>query len=274
MGEMMNRLLERARHFLRAERGNVAMMFGIALVPICIAAGAGLDYARSAVQRQQMADALDAAALAVGSAPGIPSDKIQPLAQQYFDASYSGAKTNGVGPSVVLDNYVANPGSVTIHANYSLDTILLKVIGVTTIPVSTATTVVWGQSKLWVSLVLDNSTSMNEGSGGSTKMSALIAAAKKLVTKLQSVSVTDGDVRVGIVPFTRNVNVDKANASKSWVYWGYWEASPPQRHPGHRHRFQRPRRRLSPSATTTRAITASPAAPTVPAAPRPFPPAA
>jgi Flp pilus assembly protein TadG len=68
MGKQMA-LLKRARRLLRdftiSTRGNVAMMFGIALVPLLVAAGVGLDYARSALVRSQMSDALDAASLAV-----------------------------------------------------------------------------------------------------------------------------------------------------------------------------------------------------------------
>ena len=61
MGKTMI-MLKRARTLLRdftiSRRGNVAMMFGIALVPMVIAAGVGLDYARAALVRGQMADAL------------------------------------------------------------------------------------------------------------------------------------------------------------------------------------------------------------------------
>ena len=60
-----------ALKFLRANGGNVAMMFGLSLVPITIAAGAGVDLARAMAVKASMADALDAAALAVGSTPGI-----------------------------------------------------------------------------------------------------------------------------------------------------------------------------------------------------------
>ena len=48
-----------ARGFLRAKRGNVAMMFGLALVPLVLAAGAGLDYSRAMLVRQQMGEALE-----------------------------------------------------------------------------------------------------------------------------------------------------------------------------------------------------------------------
>ena len=65
----------RTRSFLRSARGNVAMMFAIALMPLMIGAGAGLDFARGMMVRQQMSEALDAAALAVGSSTGLDPDQ-------------------------------------------------------------------------------------------------------------------------------------------------------------------------------------------------------
>ena len=85
-------LSARLRAFAGARNGNVAMMFAIALVPISIAAGAGLDLARGMTARSNMSEALDAAALAVGSTPNITQDQAQQLAQKYFDANYHGAE--------------------------------------------------------------------------------------------------------------------------------------------------------------------------------------
>ena len=75
-----------ARDFLQCKRGNIAMIFGVALVPPMIGAGAGLDFARAMTVRQQMAEALDAAALAVGSTQGLDSNAAQDLATKYFNA--------------------------------------------------------------------------------------------------------------------------------------------------------------------------------------------
>src|SRR6185437_9605648 len=37
----------RLQKFMRADHGNVAMIFALTLIPVCIAAGAGLDAARA-----------------------------------------------------------------------------------------------------------------------------------------------------------------------------------------------------------------------------------
>lgn len=229
MGKQMA-LLKRVRSLLRdftlSSRGNVAMMFGLALVPMMIAAGAGLDYARAALVRAQMGDALDAAALAVGSTTGLDRVKAEKMAKDYFKANYQGDTTNGDPLVQIAESGGYQTGKVIVSASYTMPTTILKIIGKDSVAVSTSSTVVWGQSKMWVSLVLDNSLSMNEGSP-TTKIDALQAAAIKLLAKLKTAAATPGDVKVGIVPFTNLVRVDAAtNVNKSWIYWGEWEAQP------------------------------------------------
>jgi len=223
---MWNRMRDLVRSFITSRRGNVAMMFGIALVPMTIAAGAGLDYARAALARSQMSDALDAAALAVGSTSGLNQTTAQALAQKYFDANYAGDTSNGRPVVTIGTGGYTSTGSVTIDASYNLPTTLLKVIGRTVMPVTTSATVVWGQSKLWVALVLDNSGSMRNGDSNGTQMDALKNASKQLLTILQNAAAANGDVKVSIVPFDRVVNVGTSNVSASWIDWTEWEAPP------------------------------------------------
>ena len=84
---MTKAFIGKIRAFLESKRGNVAMMFTLALIPLMIGAGAGLDFARAMLVRQQMGEALDAAALAVGSTTGLNQTTAQALAQKYFDAN-------------------------------------------------------------------------------------------------------------------------------------------------------------------------------------------
>jgi len=87
--------------------------------------------------------------------------------------------------------------------------------------------VVWGQTKLWVALVLDNTGSMDESDSGGTKMDALQSASHSLLTLLQGASGTPGDVKVSVVPFSKDVNVGTGNVGASWIDWTDWSAEPP-----------------------------------------------
>src|SRR5207302_9261651 len=103
----------KTRAFLECRRGNVAMIFGLSVIPLMIGAGAGLDYARTMLVRQQMGEALDAAALAVGSTTGLDQAKAQDLAQKYFDANYTVDRTVYGSPTVSIPaSGYDNKGSV------------------------------------------------------------------------------------------------------------------------------------------------------------------
>ena len=176
--------------FRRFDSANLAIIFALSLVPITLAAGAGLDLSRGMLVRSQITSALDAASLAVGGTPGLSQSQMQTLAQQYFNANYK------------LDSSFGTPGPVTVtvtgqqvqvSASSSMPTTLMNVMGMSNFNVSGSSTVVWGQQKLWVSLVLDNTGSMTQTDGsGLSKISALKTATHNLLTMLQNAAASAG----------------------------------------------------------------------------------
>jgi hypothetical protein len=86
---------------------------------------------------------------------------------------------------------------------------------------SASSTIAWGQGRLRVALVLDNTGSMAD----SGKMSALQTATKNLLAQLKAVAVNNGDVYVSIIPFVKDVNVGSSYSSASWIDWTDWEAN-------------------------------------------------
>ncbi len=240
-------LCAQALAFLRETSGNLTLILALSAIPVTLAMGAGVDYARGLVVHSNMADALDAAALAVGKQTTKPTScstasgsttaqqtscaTLKAVAQQFFNANYKrDSSSTGATPTIVI--VVANE-AVTLSATDSVPTTFLRaadtLLGSTALQnmaITASSTVVWGQTKLWVSLVLDNSGSMSKGDSDGTKMEAMQTGAKALLTSLQNASTTAGDVKVGIVPFTRMVNVNKTNVGASWIYWGFWEAAP------------------------------------------------
>jgi Flp pilus assembly protein TadG len=214
-----------ARAFLSNRDANVAMMFGLSLIPMTIAAGAGVDLARAMVVKSSMTEALDAAALAVASTSGLSQAQANALAQNYFNANFKTDPSYGK-PSALSVSISGQSATVSTHIPMS--TILMSVAGINTVDVNSSSTVVWGQSKLWVSLVLDNTGSMNEtDSTGTSKMTALMTATHQLLTMLQNASANPGDVEVAIIPFTLTVDVGKNYTNASWIDWTDWLAAPP-----------------------------------------------
>lgn len=212
------------KKFAHARRGNVAMIFALALIPITIAAGAGLDLSRALMVRARLAEALDAAGLAVGATQNLTNDQITSLAQAYFKANYTADSSFGVPAAVTVTPGTQN---IVLSTSVAMPTTLMRVVGVNTLTVGYSAKIVWGQTKLWVSLVLDNTGSMTQSdSTGTSKISALKTATNQLLTTLQGAAATPGDVKVAIIPFSKDVNVGTSNVSASWLDWTDWESAP------------------------------------------------
>ena len=205
------------RAFGRANGANVAMMFGLSLVPLAIATGAGLDFARAMMERSAISDALDAATLAIGAKPGMSASDAQTLAQNVFNANYKGSDSPSIGTPVITGQ------SVSLTASDTMSTTMLALVGQPTLALSVKSTAVWGQTKLWVSLVLDNTGSMTQtDSTGTSKITALKNASHQLLTTLQNAAANPGDVQVAIVPFAKDVKVGTSNVNASWIDWSDW----------------------------------------------------
>jgi Flp pilus assembly protein TadG len=214
-----------ASRFIRADQGNIAITFGIALLPILGFVGAAVDYTRVSSSRASMQSALDSTALMLSKdlASGvIRSTDIDAKAKTYFAALYT--NTNAiVAPADIHGVYTPNSGSasatVAVTGSGTVTTDFLKVAGFPQINFSTASTATWGNSRLRVALALDNTGSMAEDG----KMAALIPAAKNLVDQLKATSANAGEVYISIVPFSRDVNVGASNYNASWIDWSEWD---------------------------------------------------
>ncbi|HWA29768.1 MAG TPA: TadE/TadG family type IV pilus assembly protein [Rhizomicrobium sp.] len=223
-----------AAKLVKERRGNVATIFALTLIPITIAAGAGLDLSRALMVRARLAEALDAAGLAVGASQGLSNDQITSLARAYFKANYTADSSFGTPAQVTV-----TPGtqSVTLSTSVSMPTTLMNVVGINSLKVGYTSKVVWGQTKLWVSLVLDNTGSMcqsdsNPNAGSpcvnpdpGSKIALLKSSVGDLLTILNSASANPGDVKVAIIPFTKDVDVGTSNVNASWIDWTDWDAA-------------------------------------------------
>lgn len=226
--------LKRARAFFGNRDANIAMMFGLSLIPITIAAGAGLDLTRAMIVRSNLTEALDAAALAAGSQPGLTQAQMQSVAQAYFNANYKADPAYYGTPAAVT--VALGTQSVTVSSAVPMPTTLMAVAGIHNVNVKSASTVVWGQTRLWVGLVLDNTGSMCQSDtnpnanspcpnpASNTKIASLQAATHNLLNMLQGAALNPGDVQVAIVPFVKDVNVGTSNSGATWIDWTGWDS--------------------------------------------------
>jgi Flp pilus assembly protein TadG len=88
---MSLRLFSLLREFASERRGNVAIIFAFALIPIIGFVGAAIDYSRGNVVKVEMQSALDSVGLMLyKTAPTLSVDQLQSAAQSYFLAVFAG----------------------------------------------------------------------------------------------------------------------------------------------------------------------------------------
>ena len=152
------------------------------------------------------------------TAAGQTSTELQTSATKYFNALLT---NNELKQTSVSASYTSDAGSkVTLTASAVVKTDVLGILGYDQVPIKTTSTSTWGNTRLRVALVLDNTGSMAQDG----KMDALKTAAQNLLTQLKKAATNPEDVYVSIVPFNKDVNLNPNNAGESWLRWDLWEA--------------------------------------------------
>jgi Flp pilus assembly protein TadG len=206
---MLQALGRRLRRFARHDKGNVAILVGFALIPVMLGLGVAVDFGRALVVRERMADAADAAALAIGSWPDLTDAELTAKAQQFFDANYPGATFGTVGKL----NVALSDDTVTVTVHGQVPTTIMRLANFSKLDVGATSVVTKKSRKIELILVLDITGSMNSGG----KLGAMKNAAKKLVEDLFGDNATSEDIKIGIVPFSAAVNIGSDKKDSGWV---------------------------------------------------------
>ncbi len=214
--KIADRRLGPLARFARDERGNIAVIFAFAVLPILGLVGAAVDYSRATNARTAMQAALDSTALMISKdAASMTAEQVSTKAKAYFAAMY---KHPEAPASNVTAAYTPNTGkgaTVQVSASGSINTNFMKIAGYPTIDFKSGATTTWGNTRLRVAIALDVTGSMNDDG----KLPAMKTAAKKLIDTLRSSAQGTADVYVSIVPFAQMVNVGTGNKNASWLDW-------------------------------------------------------
>jgi Flp pilus assembly protein TadG len=206
--------------FWNDRRGGVAPILAITIVPLIGIVGAAVDYTRASAARAAFQTSLDATALMLArSAISQTSQELQDSAGSILNAEFTRTDVQDV---TVTAHYAALGGSqITLNGSATVPTDFLNVLGFSAIPINATSVATWGNSRLRVALVLDNTGSMADDD----KMSALKTASHNLLTQLQNAATQVEDVYVSIIPFNKDINVDPANYDQAWISWDDWDAA-------------------------------------------------
>jgi Flp pilus assembly protein TadG len=219
---IFRRLRTAAGRFAGANEGNIAILFGIAVIPIIGFVGAAVDYTRANSARSSMQAALDSTALMLAkdlTAGTITTSEISAKADAYFKALYTNPEAKSV---MITASYTQNSGSgstILVNGSGAINTTFMRVAGFPTMDFKTGSTSAWGNVRMRVAMALDVTGSMkNDG-----KMPAMQDAAKSLVDQLSKLEKDKGDIYISIVPFAKDVNLGTSFINESWINWDEWE---------------------------------------------------
>jgi Flp pilus assembly protein TadG len=195
--------------FRADQRGAVALMFAILLVPLIGTAGALIDYSRLNDVRAKLTSALDAGVLAVGTQTNMSNAKAYEIVNDWV-AAQMGDEYSGYWhlDSVTLNN----DDTIVASASGAVETTLARVIGYDEMQISVTSEAIRSLGKVEIALVLDNTGSMR-----GTKLRKLKNAAKTLIESLEDATDDPEDLKIALVPFSQTVNVGKAYKNASWI---------------------------------------------------------
>ncbi len=191
------------KSFLNNTSGNFALMFGLATTVLVVGTAASIDLMGIQKQKSQLQAMTDAAVLA---AAGTKSENIAEL-RKIAEATIN--SNSSFGDSIKFDLKVVND-VITVTGGITYDTQLMGVIGMDKIPVEAASSApIPKDIPINIALVLDRT-----GSMAGTNMDSLKSASGALIDMFLEF---DGEVKVGVVPFSNYVNVGVSNRDKNWM---------------------------------------------------------
>jgi len=205
-------MLGRIGQFFADRKGAFAIQFALMVVPLTVCTGLAVDGGRVFLARYELAEALDAAALAVGSTTGKTQDELKTLAQTYVNANFKGARHGNIDITLG-DN--ASGVVVNLKGKVVIDTFFMPLVGRDTVDVKAESTIRRGGNNVEVALSIDITGSMDSIPAGDTvrKIDALHTAAGSLIDTVISTSQPPSGSyysRMAIVPWSNNVYISDA----------------------------------------------------------------
>lgn len=193
------------KNFLSDKRGNFAAMFTIAAFPMLAGIGMAMEYSNLTAQRAKLQNSVDAAILFAGryldENDTLPSQyDIEGFVDSNFDGPFSIAQFKQTGNSLTLSVDAEIPA-------YFFGDVYPDIFDQNV----SASIPFGGKSYIEIAMVLDSTGSMS-----GTKMTALKSVANQFVDELALVRDAKNEIKIGLVPFNKYVNI---GLDKQYEYW-------------------------------------------------------
>lgn len=197
------------RRLITDTSGNFAYVTALLALPLMAVAGMAVDYSRALSEKTRMQDAADGAVLAAAASGKTDHAQLSAIATQYFNGNIS---QHGIGARVI-DISIDAAKRITLTVGATVPVSFARVMHPEGIPIRVVAQAEPGQdSKIEIALVLDNTYSMY-----GKKLTDLKAASKSMISIFQKADPQKMRIKVGLVPFSRYVNVGVANRNQTWL---------------------------------------------------------
>lgn len=201
------------RKFASDRSGNFAIMSAILSVPLIMAAGLAVDYARYSASHRHLQELADITSLNLAASKELNEAKLRKMAEDTIEANRDRNRLR----TVSIANLTTTADDVDIELRGEIPATLMAIAGYEELP-SRASALAERAMRghVEVALILDNTWSMSATDAkGVQKIATLKTAATKLVNELMPVE--DGAVRIGLVPYADYVNVGTQYRNESWL---------------------------------------------------------
>ncbi|MDK9698184.1 MAG: hypothetical protein OEL76_17550 [Siculibacillus sp.] len=191
-----------------------AIAFALLASALLVAAGGTLDMIRFYEARSRLKDAVDSTTLMVAGryrAGETTAEAVDAMAKSILATTFQ--SKDAVARTVTTTTTTSD---VTVTATIDLDTYFLKIIGLTKLDTTAASTASWAATSIEVVLVLDTTGSMLD----SDKIGQMRTAASAMVDAVFAKAGPGATVRFGVVPFAHFVNVGPSFGAATWIDQG------------------------------------------------------
>ena len=209
---------------MRNTGGSVTVVTGLSALPLCVVAGAAIDFISMTRDIAAFQAAADSAVMAVatsdrasltglsGTALEARMTELETLATRFIDSNYEARTDHDKGFSLDLD---IDGTRVLLTAVHPVDSVWMEGFGIVPPTVQITSEVKKAARPAELALVMDTT-----GSMGSTYMSQAKTAARNLLTKVYGGNLATKPsspyIRVALVPFSGAVRLDTAGFDFKW----------------------------------------------------------
>lgn len=216
--------MRQIERFKSDQRGSVALMFGLAMIPVLGLAGAAIDYSRASLAHTKLQVAIDRAALGIVKLPATATQtQMDDIARASLKSVFGfeiGERSQS-GVTIEVKPVQKTGKIVVVQASGTSDSAFMQLLGFQDTKFSATSKAEWNSNKIELALVLDSTGSMADDiGGGQRKIDALKQASTQLLSDLKSAAVESDTVKVSVVPFDTEVRLNPSTyRSKPWFDW-------------------------------------------------------